>query len=54
MKVQEISYNGEVKCVTKVPYSADIVSVMKRGGYKVKEYDLDEKEGKNPSKKTKK
>lgn len=54
MKIQEISYNGEIKCITKVTYPVEVVNAMKKGGYKVKEYELEEKEGKNPSKKTKK
>ena len=54
MKVQEISYNREVKCVTKAPYPAEIINTMKKGGYKVREYDLDEKEDKKSSKMTKK
>ena len=53
MKVQEISFNGEVKCVTAVPYPTEVISSMKKGGYKVKEYDLDEKEDKKSPKKTK-
>lgn len=53
MKIQEISYNGEIKCITKVPYPTEVINAMKKGGYKVKEYDLDEKEDKKSAKKTK-
>lgn len=34
---QIISKNGEVKCVTTVPYPKAVINDMKKAGYKVKE-----------------
>lgn len=36
---QVVSKDGRAVCVTTVPYPADVVTRMKKAGYKVKTYD---------------
>ena len=41
---QIISKDGQIKCVTEIPYPPEIIKQMKAEGYKVKNVDNDKKE----------